>query len=104
LLKFNPNLCDDVDVKQGLQGVIQSVELTQNCLSVIIEQGFLNNHDLSNYPIMCDLIEYFTQNKDYIKGEFSHESFKWLYNLIQLSMYSSLIEYENIILRNKFKN
>lgn len=104
LLKFNPNLLDDVDVKLGLQGVIQSVELTQNCLSVIIEQGFLNNHDLSNYPIMCDLIEYFTQNKDYIKGEFSHESFKWLYNLIQLSMYSSLIEYENIILENKFNN
>jgi len=51
---------------------------------------------------MCDLIDHFTQNKDYIKGEFSHESYKWLYNLVQLSMYTFLIEYENIIFtRNK---
>ena len=105
LLKFNPNLQDIQNGNLELQGIIRCIELTQNCLAVIIEQGFVNNHDLSKYPIMCDLIEHFTQNKEYIKGEFSHESFKWLYNLIQLSIYTLLVEYENlIILNNHLKN
>lgn len=82
---------ENLEIKE----VLRCVKKVIDCLSSIIGKGYLNHYDLSKFPIMSKLIGNFTKNEDYINGQFSHESYKWLYNLIQLSIYNSLIEYED---------
>jgi len=65
-------------------------------LEVILNTGYLNTHNLIDYPIINDLITLFVSNEDYINGKFSHESYKWLFNIIHLTIYRELIEYENL--------
>jgi len=78
-----------------IEEILRCVKKVFDCLSSIITKGYLNHYDLSKFPIMSKLIGNFTKNEDYINGQFSHESYKWLYNLIHLSIYNSLIEYED---------
>ena len=65
-------------------------------IEVILNTGYLNTHNLFDYPIINDLITLFVSNEDYINGKFSHESYKWLFNIIHLTIYRELIEYENL--------
>ena len=84
-----------------IEAVLICVKSVWNNLASIINNGYLNNHDLSKYPIISKLIDSFTTNEDYINGEFSHESFKWLYNIINLSIYNALIKYEEVYKEDK---
>ena len=63
-------------------------------LMSVTDKGYLNNQDLSSYPIFSDIIENFTEDEEYIRGKFVHISFKWLYNMIYLSIYNYILEYE----------
>ena len=65
-------------------------------IEVILNTGYLNTHNLFDYPIINDLITLFVSNEDYINGKFSYESYKWLFNIIHLTIYKELIEYENL--------
>lgn len=96
----NSNNCNKYN-KFEIERLIIDVNSIMKELSIILDTGYLNNNDLSKFPYFGDLINHFTNNEDYINGLFSHESFKWLYNLINLSIYNYLIEYESDY-KNKF--
>jgi len=89
----NSNNCNKYN-KFEIEKLISDVNSIMKELSIVLDSGYLNDIDLGNYPYLGELIKYFTNNEDYINGLFSHESFKWLYNIINLSIYNYLIEYE----------
>ena len=62
-------------------------------IQVILNIEYLNTHNLIDYSIMNDLITLFVSNKDYINSKFSHESYKWFFHIIHLTIYRKLIEY-----------
>ena len=86
--------------KLDINSLIESIEFVVTQLMSVTDKGYLNNQDLSSYPIISDLIEFFTEDDDYIRGKFVHISFKWLYNMIYLSIYNYILEYEK---QNGFK-
>jgi len=97
LLIFKPYLPDDEPLLVNeikIYNLLNMVYSIMKELSLIMDSGYLNNNDLSKFPYFGDLINHFTNNEDYINGLFSHESFKWLYNIIYLSIYNYLIEFE----------
>ena len=84
--KFNEMCISDFNMI--IKSILKEIE-------VILNTGYLNTHNLFDYPIINDLITLFVSNEDYINGKFSHESYKWLFNIIHLTIYRELIEYEN---------
>ena len=98
LFNFHPNNLN-VD-KLDIRSLIESIEFVVMQLMSVTDKGYLNNQDLSSYPIFSDLIENFTEDEEYIRGKFVHISFKWLYNMIYLSIYNYILEYEK---QNGFK-
>ncbi len=76
--------------------LLASVEYINKEISKLTKYGYLNTHDLSKFPIFSELINHFAQNDrtEYINGECAHISFNWLYNIIYLSIFRSLILFE----------
>lgn len=69
------------------QGRIEScIELIDDVLSVLTgttSKGFLTSHDLTNYPIVSDLLPSFLSvaGEEYVSGGKSMDSYKWIFNL-----------------------
>jgi len=98
LFKFFPN---DLNFdKMDIRSLIESVEFVVTQLTSVTDKGYLNNQDLLSYPIISGLIEVFTDDDEYIRGKFVHISFKWLYNMIYLSIYNYILDFEKF---NGFK-
>jgi len=100
-LDVNNNIFDfdpmDLSIdKLEVGDFIKSIDFVINKLASITNMGYLNNHNLGSYPIISDLIKHFTNEKDeeYISGKLIHISFKWLFNLIYVTMYRKIVEYE----------
>lgn len=61
-------------------------------------KGFLSSMNLSDFPILSDLLPSFLQNdtgserKEYISGTLSGESYKWIYNFLIMTLYLFCIE------------
>lgn len=93
-LKYFPN--NKEVINNEVVELLASVEFVNKEISKLTKFGFLNTHDLSKFPIFSDLITHFAPKDriEYISGECAHISFNWLYNIIYLSIFSSLIFFE----------
>jgi len=93
-LKYFPN--NKEAINNEVVELLTSVEFVNKEISKLTKFGFLNTHDLSKFPIFSDLITHFAPKDkiEYISGGCAHISFNWLYNIIYLSIFSSLIFFE----------
>lgn len=75
---------------------IKSVEVLLSSIDSVTKKGFIVTSDLTSYPVISELLPVFLSggegNKEYISGEKSMESYKWLFNLIVLNLYLLCIE------------
>lgn len=70
------------------------IENTIKSLGPFVSKGFLNKVDLRDFPIISSLIPDFTDDINYIKGHSSYETYKWIFNIIILGIYKSLLQIE----------
>ena len=71
-----------------LETIIQKLDKFQS-------KGYINTLDLTNVPIISELLPYFIRGCEhdiFIDGDMSMESYKWLYNIIILSLYLLTLE------------
>jgi len=67
LFNFQPN---DLNVhKMDIRSLIESIEFVVMQLMSVTDKGYLNNQDLSSYPIFSDIIDNFTEDEEYIRGK-----------------------------------
>ena len=66
-------------------------------MTKIETKGFLNHTDLKKFPVISTIIGNFTDKEKYITGNKVTESYKWLYNLIMMSLYELSIKKLNKI-------
>lgn len=52
-----------------------------------VNKGFINELDLSKYPVISELYSGFTCHPDYCSGKKTFEAYKWLFNLLILNLY-----------------
>ena len=77
---------------------IEMVEKVINVLESYTSVGFLSTTDLTKFPIVSELLQPFLLSvnpievKEYINGNKSMESYKWIYNLIVVSLYIVCLE------------
>jgi hypothetical protein len=74
-----------------LYTLISSTMISLDCTT---SKGFLTSHDLSEFPIISELLSSFITGDcvEYINGDKSMESYKWLYNFILITLYNLCIE------------
>ena len=82
--------------KQNLtvEECLKTVELIITALDSKTNKGFLSSCDLTLFPVISEILPAFLQPVEdselntYKKGEKSMESYKWIYNIIILNLYS----------------
>jgi hypothetical protein len=95
-LRFNPLETPYLTVTFDEFATIQE---KYNCINKLIEEvnsfsykGFLDKHNLEAFPIINEILPFFTNHKDatqseaYISGSRVDESFKWIINIFYLSL------------------
>ena len=83
--------------QMSLEARYKIINQTLHTLDSSTNKGFLTSYDLTKFPIISDLIPSFFQGDairfyDYVKGEKSMETYKWLYNFILVTLYTLCIE------------
>ena len=73
--------------------------ITYNSIKNILRQiysieskGFLNNSNLEKYPIISDFIKHLTKSPNYLRLEKSSDSYKWIFNIILLSLHELIVK------------
>jgi len=73
--------------------------ITYNSVKSILRQiysiesrGFLNDPNLEKYPIISNFIKYLTKSPDYLRLDKSSESYKWIFNIILLSLHELIVK------------
>ena len=76
----------------------EQIVIIETILQLLDKQnskGYINSLDLTKVPLISELLPYFISGVEYdkfINGEFSMESYKWMYNLIILTLYFLTLE------------
>ena len=69
-------------------------------LDLLRGKGYLNSLNLTTYPVIQELLVYFTHStecNDYLNGDRSMDVYKWLYNLLILNLYYLTISTINTV-------
>jgi hypothetical protein len=74
---------NDIDTKE----VYNSIQQILLEILKINSKGFINNTDLRQFPVISQLISYFTNKEEYIKGNQVTESYKWILNVLMINLY-----------------
>jgi hypothetical protein len=79
-----------------IQERIRVIETSLDSLHSSTSQGFVNNQDLSRFPLVSEILPSLLiaggDSMEYQNGSKSMESYKWIYNLIILSLYQLCLE------------
>lgn len=93
LLRISTNNLTLSQVLKGINTVILKLESSTS-------KGFLTSQNLKLFPVICEILPSFLnedelQSKEYISGDKSMESYKWIYNVILLNLYLQCLEILN---------
>lgn len=102
-LEFNDSFSSLLLSKEKYKdlNVEERYKLIERVLSVLdsaTNKGFLSTTDLSRFPLLSELLQSFilegceTARSEYINGSKSMESYKWLCNLILITLYQFCLE------------
>jgi hypothetical protein len=79
--------------------ILDRYNLVKRVMCVIdssTNKGFIPSSDLSKFPIFAELMPAFivdsSESGEYLRGSQSMESYKWLYNLLYLTLYLFLLD------------
>lgn len=64
-------------------------------LESVNSKGFVNELDISKYPIISDLAVSFTKHPKYLKGKEIFETYKWVFNILVLNLYFITVQVES---------
>ena len=84
--------------KYSIEQCLQDVDEVLNVLESTTTKGFITSQDLTKFPIVSEILPLFILPSDeasiseYVCGDKSMESYKWIYNLILLTLYLRCIE------------
>lgn len=56
-------------------------------IGCISRRGFVTSTDVSTMPVISKFLVKFTESEDFIKGDKSIETYKWIFNIIMLHLY-----------------
>ena len=78
----------------SLEECLQAVEDVLTVLESTTTKGFLPGYDLTTFPIVSEILPALIKGKgtQYLRGEKSMESYKWVYNIVILNLYLLCIE------------
>lgn len=74
---------------------LKTIEDLITALESTTSKGFLQTHDLRKFPIVSEIIHSFIlnpANNEYLTGEKTMESYKWIYNIVLLNLYLLTLE------------
>jgi hypothetical protein len=85
-----------------IEDQIKIVESVLASLDSISKKGYLASTDLRDFPIVSDFLPFFLYNsnsnsKEFINGVNTVESYKWIYNIVILSLYLLTIDSLNCL-------
>lgn len=76
----HPSKINIKEIYDSIQGILLDIHK-------IDSKGFVNNTDLSQFPVISKFINHFTDKEVYIKGNKVTESYKWILNVLMTSLY-----------------
>jgi hypothetical protein len=88
IFKYDKNkVWVEIDPRESLEKIYCSIQEILKDLQKVESKGYLNHTELERFLIIKDIIGIFTNNYQYTEGCYAPESYKWIYNIIVVSLY-----------------